>query len=243
MGNKGKIIIILLFLLILAAGGVATWEYLELNKEKEFSSSLETKIVELENKKTQLEGALRKEKNNVQELEAQLQNLKLEGEKLAKSFDEITKERDTFAKQLASKEQTETDLSGKLTDKEGEITLIKKELTKLQEDYSKVKEELNKKNQVQTGEVQLDKIVVTPNEELEKQLEGDVLVVNNEHKFVVINLGKNEGVKMKDKFTVEHKGNNLGSIIVEDVLLDMAVLSFNPDELKDRIREGDRVVR
>ncbi len=74
------------------------------------------------------------------------------------------------------------------------------------------------------------------------RLEGKVLVVNREYNFAVINIGSKDGVKVDDVFSVLQNNNSIGDVKVEKVHETMAAAGFTDDKMKDKVKEGDKVI-
>jgi len=74
-------------------------------------------------------------------------------------------------------------------------------------------------------------------------LEGRVLVINRDYDFAVINLGRQDGVSEADVFSVYHEDNYIGDIQVDKIQKNMGSCVFLTEEVKNKIREGDRVIR
>jgi hypothetical protein len=74
-------------------------------------------------------------------------------------------------------------------------------------------------------------------------LEGQVLVVNKEYSFAVINLGNKSGVQVNQVFSVYHNNRFIGDMKVEKVHDSMAAAGFLTSGLKFKINEGDKVVQ
>ena len=74
-------------------------------------------------------------------------------------------------------------------------------------------------------------------------LEGKVLTVKRKFDFSVINLGSQDGVKVGDIFSVYRNHRYIGDIQVDKSSEVMGVCLFASKEVKDKIREGDKVIR
>lgn len=76
-----------------------------------------------------------------------------------------------------------------------------------------------------------------------KELEGKVLVVNRDYNFAVINLGSKDGVGIGNEFSIYNNDKYIGVVKVEKVHDSMAAAGFGASDLKDKINEGNKVVR
>ena len=70
-----------------------------------------------------------------------------------------------------------------------------------------------------------------------------VLVVNKDYDFVVTNLGSKDGINAGNILSVYHKNKYLGDIKVERVHDSMSAAGFTATAVKEKIVEGDKVVR
>jgi hypothetical protein len=70
---------------------------------------------------------------------------------------------------------------------------------------------------------------------------GQVVVVNREYDFIVMNLGKNHGLSIGQEFQVVRGSEVLGRVKVEKVYDELAAAAILPESQKDNIREGDTV--
>ena len=70
---------------------------------------------------------------------------------------------------------------------------------------------------------------------------GQVVVVNREYDFIVMNLGKNHGLSVGQEFKVVRGNEVLGRVKVEKVYDELAAAAILPESQKDNIREGDGV--
>lgn len=73
--------------------------------------------------------------------------------------------------------------------------------------------------------------------------EGKVLVINKDYNFAVIDLGAKDGIALGNTFSVFHNNKNIGEVKVEKVHESMAAAGFVNPDIKDKISEGDKVVR
>lgn len=72
-------------------------------------------------------------------------------------------------------------------------------------------------------------------------LSGQVVVINREYDFVVINLGRNHGLSIGQEFQIVRGGEVLGRAKVEKVYDELSAAAILPESQKDSIQEGDSV--
>jgi archaellum component FlaC len=148
-----------------------------------------------------------------------------------------------------------------LQDSEAEIDNLRKENENLRQRIKEVKSLLKEKivmagyakeQEPETtevakasGSVDLPPIVVSsssisPQVELPYALEGKILNVNREHEFVVIDLGRNKGLKQNMVFEVLRDGEPIGEVKVIQIREEIAacdiIESLRPFELGDIVR-------
>lgn len=71
--------------------------------------------------------------------------------------------------------------------------------------------------------------------------EGQVVVINREYDFIVMNLGKKHGLSAGQEFQVVRGNQVLGKVKVEKVYDELSAAAILPESKKDTIREGDTV--
>lgn len=74
------------------------------------------------------------------------------------------------------------------------------------------------------------------------ELEGNIIVVNKEFNFAVINLGSKDGVIMGMEFEVYHNNSYIGDVKVEQLHDAVAAAGFLGQTMMAMAHEGDRVV-
>lgn len=73
-------------------------------------------------------------------------------------------------------------------------------------------------------------------------LNGRILEINHEYNFVIISLGKGEGIKKGMVFMVYREKKLLGKVEVEDVFQDMSSCNILPWFKKEEIMIDDGVL-
>jgi chromosome segregation ATPase len=71
--------------------------------------------------------------------------------------------------------------------------------------------------------------------------DGQVVVVNREYDFIVMNLGKNHGLSIGQEFQIIRGAEILGRVKVEKIYDELSAAAILPDSKKSSIREGDAV--
>lgn len=220
----------------------------KLDESKKTISGLEIKMQEAKIQIDKISSEFQREKAAKEEALSQITQLKtdLEQQKtlkadLEKKLSQAQKDTDKIQAQLK-------DLSSKKTELE-----------------KKIKDLETQAKAAQDQGVELGTVIVTPETgaavpiqsqavtkpAAEKQaaknagaaFEGKVLVINKDYNFAVIDLGAKDGIAIGNTFSVLHNNKNIGEVKVEKVHDSMAAAGFVNPDLKDKISEGDKVVR
>ena len=96
---------------------------------------------------------------------------------------------------------------------------------------------LSQKN-IESKKVELDKIVVLPNE----VPEGRILSIDQDTDFVIINLGDKDGVKTGDVLSISRGQEYLGDVKVTRVQSEMSAADLIPPLSSKTLRKNDQVV-
>lgn len=71
--------------------------------------------------------------------------------------------------------------------------------------------------------------------------EGEIIVVNREYNFVVMNIGKNQGLTLGQEFQILRGSEILGKVKIEKLYEELSAAAILPESDKSLIREGDAV--
>lgn len=160
---------------------------------------------------------------------------------LAKSVEEREQEIDRLTKDLAQSQGAAKGMTDKLTQLQTERDTLKQEVAEL---ASKVME-ISNANQ---PTIELEKVRVTDSQGSTATgqpgaaaQDGEVVVVNREYDFIVMNLGRNHGLSVGQEFQVVRGDQVLGRVKVEKVYDELSAATILPESQKESIREGDNV--
>lgn len=242
---KGLFIILLLVLLSCAVSGFYLFQ-----KERAKNVALQAELEEIKTKQKITETKLQESQKTAFALEDKLKAAKSQIDVLTGDLEQekaLKLEALTQIGQLKTVLEQQTglrsDLEERFSQAQEEVKKAQAQLKELQVKKEELEEKikgLEVKNKEASG-VELGRIVVNP--EKTSNLEGTVLVINKEYNFIVINLGSKDGVTAEDVFSVYHSDKYLGDIKVEKVHDSMAAAGFSSKELKNKVAEGDKVVR
>jgi len=256
--------VIILVIIILISLGVAGGAFYFYQQEYSRNISLQGKLDELTSKQKVTEGKLLDAQKSIANLEEKLKDtttqldtlgLQLQQEKTSK--EEALAKMGQMQADFDQQKGLRSDLENKLTKAQDELRTIQAKLGSIESEKAKLEariKELETKSNVELG-----KIVVTPEGNQvapvttgpqasnppapAQNLEGKVLVLNKEYNFVVINLGNKDGVAIGDQFSVYQGNKNIGEVKVEKVQEAMSAAGFVTDSLKNKVKEGDKVVK
>lgn len=167
--------------------------------------------------------------------------LKLDEEKrkakiLEAKIDSEKEQRRLLTAKLKKKKEKVEELLTELEKRKQKEDKLSKLLNKIKQEKEKLV--LQSKEREKKGII-LDKIVVRP-----KEFCGEVLIVNDEFNFLMIDLGKKDGLSVGTILGVYRDRKLLGKIRVEEVynnISEAAVLPVGLGEKKNIISEGDEV--
>jgi membrane protein involved in colicin uptake len=210
-------------------------------------SNLNVKIQEANGKIDKFSSDLRQEQALRQEAQNQVEQLRADLDRQTSLKAELEGKLTKLQKDASSAEDQLKDLLSKKTDLENRLGAL----------------EAQAKN-AQDENVELGKVVVSPDsgaqakaekpaatsattvasatKEAKAAAEGKVLVINKDYNFVVINLGNKDGINVGDVFSIYRNNKYVGDAKVEKVHDSMSAAGVSAD-LKDKVNEGDKVVR
>lgn len=258
--NKGKAVIFLIVLIIIAFG-LGGGAYYLLQQEITRNGDLTQRLEEAESKREAVESELETAKNKIAVLQANITDAEL---KIADLTTGMEKEKASKNISLKELEQLKSDLEKELNLKISLQKDLDASVKSFKEIEPRLKEMENKVNELETlkreledkvksleekvQNVELGKIVVSPDQTgvstgtaAPANLEGKVAVVNKDYNFAVINLGNKDGVVVGSVFSVTHDNKHVGDLKIEKVHESMSAAGFVTPEIKDKIAEGDKV--
>lgn len=263
MSDKAKIP--LLIALILLSLLLASTTYYLLQRERAKNLALQEELEDVKTKHKIAEKKLQESQKIVSELELKLQEANTRIETLTTTLNEekmVKEQALTQIEELKTDLEQQQELKSNLETKfaqiqedmknlEAQLKRLKSEKvqleTKIQDLEAQVQAGQAKTEQpssTQEGGVELGKIVVSPEEKtFPSGLEGKVLVINKDYNFAVINLGSKDGIAVGNVFSIYHNNKYIGDAKVEKVHDSMSAIGFASLEMKDKVSEGDKVVK
>jgi septal ring factor EnvC (AmiA/AmiB activator) len=240
--KPGKSSALIWIILIVAALGAAAYFYLTMNQEKTLRVKAEENLVQVKKEKQDVESKLRLAQTENEELKTNNDKLSEDNKTLKGQLDQERADKENISAQIAALtkelEETKASLENASKDKAGVASKLEQTL----KDYNSLQSELNKLRQekaelekkLSAGKsVSLDKIVVKPENKA-----GQILVVNREYDFIVINLGRNEGMVPGKEVTIYQNDAVIGKAKVEKVYDAMSTCALSADTKKGLLKEG-----
>ncbi|MFC1631593.1 hypothetical protein ACFL1I_04255 [Candidatus Omnitrophota bacterium] len=188
------------------------------------------------------------------QVQEESEQLKDQARELAKQVEQEKQAQAESLQQLSKQQQRIKALEGNLQDEKQKNLSLANTVVQLEEAQSSLNEQLQaaqaelssarkssgrlkSKSKAQKG-VELKKIVVKPKA---RQLNGRVLVVNREFEFLVIDLGRKNGLKIGDEFKVFQGVEEIGKVKVEKVYEAMSTAGILSGSQLFRISEDSAV--
>ena len=257
--SKAGLIILIVFCVIFAATTAIL--FVLHTQEHQMRIEVESELMVLKNRKAQLEKQLDK-------IEKEKSAVELE---LSKAESKVSMISEKLELEKKYRQQTEDKLSMKeeeLNSLRSELKRFKTQFSQLQERYNELSQKneqlSNKLQQLRLAKkvleskmgvsgaiseeeegVSLGTVVVKPDEP-EKEgrsqvLQGRVLVVNREFNFVMVDLGKINGIQPGAIFGIYHAGELIAKAKVEKVYDDMCSAIILDEGKKAEVEEDDRI--
>jgi len=196
---------------------------------EKLANSLSQDLVREKSDKEALRAQLEKVRQDNMDMAARIKDLEDTKTTLYRKIDSVDQDRKSLANKIKDTEST-------LTQKVGEIVSMKKDL----ETY-----DAERKTAVVSGSrtVELAPIVVNNNKETSSTpaLTGRVLSINQENKFIVMDLGENQGVRMDDGFGIYRSGEYIGRADVIQLRKDISAADIKDVAQGKDIKVGDVV--
>lgn len=267
MNSKANANVIVLIIIIVIALALAGGGFYLFQKEHARNAELTSQLEDLSTKQKIAEAKLRDSQKIIDDLGLKLKdssaqiealNIQLQQEKSTK--EEALAKLEQIKTDLTQQKESRSDLEKKLSKAQDDARSLQTKLGAIE--IEKAKLEAKIKDLEAKSKVELGKIVVSPEQAAQpasqgkgiaseagvkkaeaSRLEGKVLVLNKEYNFVVINLGNKDGVVVGEQFALYHGDKYLGDVKVEKVQDIMSAAGFLSDEVKNKAREGDKVVK
>ena len=214
---------------------------------------LKAQLEDTQQAKTRVEDELSRVRTDLETSLEKLAKATAAQEALSRSVEDRQKEIDRLSKDMEQIRNERKELAAQLADLKTEHETLQQQLTDAQQAKTDLESKVMELSNQPT--VELDKVLVSgagaapapvgtamPVSAVSSQPpDGQVVVVNREYDFIVMNLGKNHGLSIGQEFQVLRGSEILGRVKVEKVYDELAAAAILPESQKDNIREGDTV--
>ena len=262
MAQQGKAATIILAITTVVGLGAAGVAFVLEEQERTKRAALEGELAVVTQAKNAAEAQMADLRRARAQAESELARIRSEGDRLTQQLAQVQEEKDALNQQLSDKSAEIDRLSQAVQEEQTNRSTLAEQLSRAQSDYQMAQsdlEELRKskltleaKLKDLTGgrPVELERVVVKKSEmnfagnaaeAIAPALEGQVLVVNREFDFIVVNLGKSQGVAIGKTMQVVRGQDVLGTVRVEKVYDTLSAAAILPESKKDQIKEGDTV--
>ena len=266
-GSPGKALAPLLGILaVLAMAVAATASYFlmqerdhRLAKEQELrvalaeNEDLNSRLQDLQQAKVKVEGDIARLRTEFSQAQEKLVAATQAQETLAHSVEDREKEIGRLTKDLEQARTQQSQLQAQFADLQTERETLQQHLTDLEQAKGQLESKVMELTQQPT--VELDKVMVTNERAAATQSaatpmltaasgtqpSGQVMNINREYDFIILNLGKNHGVSVGQELQIVRGDQVLGKVKVEKVYDELSAATILPESKKDSIREGDLV--
>jgi len=228
---------------------------LQLKSKEETLSGKDSAIKELEKQTAEMKAARQELEARVKDLndtakalEGKLQGSKEATEALAKQFGQQKKELlERFNNISSENKKTFSVLYNKISQLLRTKESLEKQLQSLQQDNSVDEtaptEPANNKKRVDLGKISVSNNPLDyPKSSLDYNYAGNVLDVDNEFNFIIVDLDQENGVKPGSKFAVIRSRRKIGEIILKEIYKGMSLAEPIADSTPNRLRRGDKLI-
>ncbi len=258
-GSKTGLIILIVFCVIFAATTAIL--FVLHTQEHQMRVEAENKLMVLENRKAQLERQLDKVEKEKSAIELELSKAESKISMISEKLELEKKYRQQTEDKLSMKEEELNSLRSELERFKTQVSQLQKrynELSQKNEQLSNKLQQLRLAKKVLESKmgvsgaiseedegVSLGTVVVKPTKPQEERgtraLQGRILVVNKEFNFVMVDLGKINGIQPGAIFGIYHAGELIAKAKVEKVYDDMCSAVILDEGKKAEVEEDDKV--
>ncbi len=212
----------------------------ELTRTRKELSQLQQEIAKSVETQQTLSRSVEDREKEIGRLTKDLEQVRNDAKQNTSQFSDLQKERDVMRKQLADLEKAKSDLEAKVMELSGRPTV----------ELDKVVVGDTPRGAVSGGaaarpvSATATAAVIPSSASLGAaggSSDGQVVVINREYDFIVMNLGKNHGLSVGQEFQIVRGNAILGKVRVEKVYDELSAAAILPNSQKDSIREGDAV--
>lgn len=264
--------LLLLAVLLMGATGAVAWllvqtrdrlqtterELIQTGAERD---ELRTQLAQSEEGRVRAEREAGRTRQELTAAEGELSRVNAQREELSRSLEERQRQLDQMTAELDAARGAQAELTRQVSGLNNERGELRQQVASLQDAKQLLETKVLELSQHPT--VELDKVLVSgaasqapavlppsvalepaqpPTAPMAGGLSGQVVVVNREYDFIVMNLGRNHGVTVGQELRIIRDQQELGRVRVEKVYDELSAAALLPQAQEDQIREGDAVV-
>jgi hypothetical protein len=264
--QDGKLLVPLLGLLAALAVGVAGFAIYLLVQKGEQLQAVQRNLQLAESENVDLKGRIETVQQDKARLEEDLAGSQREVSQARAELTESMKAQETLTRSIEDREREIARLTKDLEQTQTESSKVNNQIAKLQNERDEARRQLTELERAKTDlesklmaaeepTVELDRVLVSGTGDGAASgtvlpasavpgmpgADGQVVVINREYDFIVMNLGRNHGIAVGQEFQIGRGGEVLGRVKVEKVYDELSAAAILPDSKKSSIREGDSV--
>jgi uncharacterized phage infection (PIP) family protein YhgE len=201
----------------------------ELARHIDALNSIKSAFVKIQAEKTNLEQGIQDKQNSISEMERRLKE-SLESEHAAKA--NLTRQVQIAAylrKRLKESKETEMELQSRLEELTKKQTAIQARIAQLKGGESLSPGE--------TQDIQLRETVVSETGQAATEITGQILIANDRYRFVIVNLGSDDGIEIGNQGRIENDGVPIGTATVKKLYNKMCladIVQTSPGQRVDK---------
>ena len=223
------------------------------------NDDLKARLDETQQARAKLEEELERTRKEFAQTQEKLVKAVEAQETLNRSLEDRNSEVSRLTKDLDQAQAQQKEVAARLSSLQTERDAVKQQLAELEQAKGELETKVMELSQGPT--VELDKVLVTGGGDQAARgasaldlgaasaavvptnaaSSGQVMVVNREYDFIVMNLGKNHGLSIGQELQVVRGNEVLGKVKVEKVYDELSAAAILPESKKESIREGDTV--
>ncbi|NQU18912.1 hypothetical protein HQ550_02030 [bacterium] len=252
MKNRAEALIFFVIFLLIFSLGIAGFYFISYKYERKTRRESEEQLAFIKDEKERIERRIEKLGEEKETLE---EKIKQNDELIPKLKEKLEREIQTKELLMSEHESLEDEiLQFKKENKETKSALLIKiqELTQLQNrlnaavlERNELRAKISELTLSRNNSEDLDKIIVTPSDSnneikiLKSPLSTEVLVVNREYGFLILNVGRPDDVERGDVFEILHRGVSIGKVRVEKIHDTISAADFLEGFKKKVVSDGD----
>jgi len=215
----------------------------ELVNREALIKDLEKQVIQMKAAQAELEGRAKELTEATNVLEGKLTGSKEATEILAKQFGNQEKDIfERFSNLTTENKKTFAILLNKIDQLMGAKGILEKRIRSLQSERDSADQSTENPEEITLDKISVKNKASYPENVLGLNSAGNVLDVDNEYNFVIINLGQENGVKPGSKFAVIRNKKKIGELVLKEIYKGMSLGEPIAEKTLYRFRRGDQLL-